>query len=162
MRSRFKSGLSLLFGLLLIAATSQAAVCELVCGLGQRNLACHDSMGRDSKSMSPMSASDESAASKNKMAAMTDGHCGGARHMTPNAGRSFASFAATDGDSCRHLSGAAIEIQASVHAGLTAVHWLIVDILPIIQTRSSGHFLSSEAVARFSSGFDPLHISLRV
>ena len=97
--SRLKPMFFVLLALIVCGASSQAAVCELSCGLDVRGMACH------------MAA----ASQKASMQAMPHGHCGASMLMDSDAGSQTA-VSSLHGMACGHVSSPAVENKATAKA----------------------------------------------
>jgi hypothetical protein len=122
MSGRIKSGLSLLLMLLVFAASSQAAVCELACGLGAQSIVCHESGAFAKEDVPP--------------AAMSHSHCVPAMHEKTVQAKSAAhkrtaNLIGLHDVQCHHDFAPAISDASAKGLHLAAIHWTIVEIVPI-------------------------------
>lgn len=128
MKSRFHFVLTCLTACLVLCAGSQAAVCELACGLG-RNLSCHGSA---------------SAQAVSKGEGMEHRHCSGMMKSGAHVGDTVglnAHMEGLDGSGCTHASPLAIVGSASSNDSLTLMQWVMVE--PVVLQNAAAFHRSS-------------------
>jgi hypothetical protein len=107
---RIKHGLVLLLALLVVGASSQAAVCELSCAARMQAGACHEAASVRQAASSQMSADCMTAMSAHKQGLSVEGGHDG---------------------SCNHPAAVAFEKGPSSERELHDVAWVVVDVLPV-------------------------------
>jgi hypothetical protein len=156
MSARLKSGLSLLLMLLVFAVSSEAAVCELACGLEAQSVGCH----------MPAAPSTEAAQSLD-MPVMSHSHCTPAMHesgmhKTSTAHARTASFTSAQEMKCPHDFAPAIEGTSATSFHLAAIHWTVVEVVPVATMLPDSRRTSCKSLPQLYPPPNSLLIALRV
>ena len=155
MSGRFQSGLVLLLMVLVFAASSQAAVCELACGLGAQSLICH----------APGASAKEDASSP-AMTSMSHGHCVPAMHGDGVREKSAthtmtASLTGSQDRQCHHDVSLAVEGTASTTVAAPTIHWAVIEMLPVAVMPPGTWFIVQSSPPPHTAA-DSLLVTLRI
>lgn len=150
MKSRFRVVLTLMTACLVLCAGSQAALCELACGLG-RNVQCHGS------------ASPQATSNGAGMDGMEHMHCSGMTKSSAHDGDDvIAQMEGRDGGKCTHSSPVAVADSAFSNDSLALIQWVLVESVVLQNADSFHRFGVSFKSPPLHSPVDPLLVTLRV
>jgi len=133
MSTRFRNACALVIALLVLAVSSQSAICESACSSASQQSCCPTASGPDAMEMS-------------------GGHCPG--DMSPAA-------MLADGSACHHAALVATEASAFTVAGFNGVRWATRVALPSAVLRDGNRYLAKAPPLR-RMVFDLRSVSLRV
>jgi hypothetical protein len=168
LRTRIQHVLTMVIALFFLGASSQAAVCELACGLQVHPAACHAGMEATSVSaaMPGMVAHPSAKAPK---AGMEHAHCSHAITMSASVS---VSVSATSGllhnvsssvsGSCSHTAVAAFDKSGASSPTFAAVQWITVSVVPFDRMLPASYAGAGKHPSLVLAGVDPLVVSLRV
>jgi hypothetical protein len=139
--TRLRDVLVMVVALFVLGASSQAAVCELVCGPQVAAMQC---------STSAMDHSDAMV--------MSDGHCTHGMASMQMAD----SVNAAPAESCGHAVVPVFAKGGSSFVVFSAVHWVLVGVVPVDRVLTGSGVGVSGRPPILSVGVDPLVVSLRV
>jgi hypothetical protein len=154
--TRIKNVLVMLVAVLLLGASSQAAVCELACGLQMQAAEC--SMSSSGMSMAMSTA--VHAAPMNQMGGMDHSHCAHAMGMPPQVVAHQMSECHDGG--CSHAQVAAFDKANASSVSFAAVTWVTVEAVVVDMNLPAHRVGVGERPLFRSAAADPLIVSLRV
>ncbi len=164
MTGRIQHVLTMVIALFFLGASSQAAVCELACGLQVHPAACHAGMEATSNSAAMPGMGAHPSATK-PMAGMEHAHCSHSMTMsvsvsaTPALTHSVSNFVA---GSCSHTAVAAFDKSGASSLTFAAVQWITVATVPFDRTLPASYAGAGKRPSLVLAGVDPLAVSLRV
>jgi hypothetical protein len=161
--NRFQRVLAVMVALFVLGASSQAAVCELACGLQVHPAACHASMEASASTMPGMTADHPAI---EHMAGMSHEHCSHGMAMSAMRGVMHSVNSLADG-ACSHTEVSAFDVSKTGKAGaasvsFAAVQWIAVAVVPIDLTLPVSYASAGKRPPLVLGGVDPLVVSLRV
>lgn len=154
--TRIKNVLVMLVAVLLLGASSQAAVCELACGLPMQTAECPMTSPGMSMAMSATSG----PVVHSQMGAMDHSHCAHGMVMVPQAVAHQVSEC-HDGV-CSHAQVAASDRAGVLDMSFAAVTWVTVGAVVVDLNLPAHRVGAGERPLFRSAAADPLVVSLRV
>jgi hypothetical protein len=152
---RIQHVLAMVVALFVLGASSQAAVCELACGLQVHTSACHAGMTSDMPGM----AMEHSAPAESSRAAMPPMHCSHGM-VIPVVPGMHSVGSCLDG-ACSHTAVAAFAKSGSANVSFAAVQWVTVAIVTL-NPMVPANYLGVGNRPSLPIGVDPLLDRLRV
>jgi hypothetical protein len=161
--TRLQNVLTVVVALFVLGASSQAAVCELACGLQVHPAACHASMEASGSAMPGMTAGH---AEMEHMAGMSHAHCSHGMAVSGMSGIVHNMNSLADG-SCNHDAISALDVAKTDKSGTSslsfaAVQWVTVALVPVDLTLPASYRYADKRPPLVAGGIDPLVVSLRV
>ncbi|WP_213803930.1 hypothetical protein [Granulicella sp. dw_53] len=149
MSTRIKNVLAMVVALFLLGVSSEAAVCELACGLQIQTAQCHAM--QDAMSGSAPIAGME----------MDHSHCLHTKKTAPAQAIVHGAGECADG-SCSHTSVAAFDKAGPSATSFAAVQWVAVSVVPVDPNLSVSYLGTAKRSLLPGRLVDPLVVSLRV
>jgi uncharacterized protein involved in copper resistance len=161
--TRLKNVLAMAVALFVLGASSQAAVCELACGLQVHPAACHAAMEASGSAMAGMITEH---AEMEHMAGMSHEHCSHSMAKPAMPGMVHSVSSLPDGV-CNHEAVSALDVSKADKSGVStlsfaAVQWHTVAVVPVDFTVPAGYRYADQRPPLVLGGIDPLVVSLRV
>jgi hypothetical protein len=151
--TRIKNVLVMLVAVLLLGASSQAAVCELACGLQMQAAECAATSAGMSMSMP--------AAHGDGMGPMDHSHCAHGMQMSTQQAVLHHVGECHDGG-CSHAQVVAFDKAGTSSVSFAAFHWVTVAVVSIDLSLPTHYVGVGERPLFQSAAADPLVVSLRV
>lgn len=144
--SRFHRLCTVLLACLILGAGSQAAFCDLACGL-ESGGSCHGS-----------------ATASSQTGGMADMHCAGMMRATtvPSNVKLDGHAVLSNHGPCERTAQMAFLSAATHDDGFAAIHWVLVEAVVSQRTAAAYRFRASAKSPPLRSPVDPLLVSLRV
>ncbi|MCU1323281.1 MAG: hypothetical protein JWM43_2930 [Acidobacteriaceae bacterium] len=161
---RIQHVLVMMVALFVLGASSQAAVCELACGLQVHEAGCHAGMGSAMagsvmNSMNSPAAMGHSAVNHAASAGMPHAHCS---HMTMPVQAVVHSIGSCPEQSCSHTAVSAMDKGGVSSVSFAAVQWVTVASVSTDMTLPASYVGLGKRPPLALAGVDPLVVSLRV
>ena len=161
--TRFQHVLAVVVALFVLGASSQAAVCELACGLQVHPAACHAAMEASAPSMPGMMAK---PSAPDHMAGMSHAHCSHGMAMSTTRGIVHTVTSLAEG-ACSHTAISALDVSKADKSGASgvafaAVQWVTVGVVAVDLTLPSSYADVGKRPPLVAAGVDPLAVRLRV
>jgi hypothetical protein len=162
MKTRIKDVLVMMVAVLLLGASSQAAVCELACGLQMQAAECSMSSAGMSMSMStaPGATAPGAALSIHQMGAMDHSHCAHGMAMSPQVVVHQVSECHDGG--CSHAQIEAFDKAGTSSLSFAVVTWVTVEAVVVDLNLPAHRVGVGERPLFRSAAADPLIVSLRI
>ena len=151
---RIQHVLAMVVALFVLGASSQAAVCELACGLQVHTSGCHAGM----TSAMPGMAMEQNAPTADS-AAMPPMHC--SHGMAMPAAPVMHSVGSCPEGACSHTAISAFYKSGSTNASFATVQWVTVAMVTV-DPMVPANYVGAGNRPPLSLGVDPLLVSLRV
>lgn len=158
---RIQHVLVVVVALFVLGASSQAAVCELACGLQVHEAGCHAAMGAPMSSMkmgSPV-AMGHSATNRAASVGMPHAHCS---HMAIPVQAVVHSIGSCPEQSCSHTAVSAMDKGGVSSVSFAAVQWVTVASVSSDVTLPASYVGLGKRPPLVLAAVDPLVVSLRV
>jgi hypothetical protein len=154
--TRIKNVLVMLVAVLLLGASSQAAVCELACGVQMQAAGCSMTSAGMSMAMPAAAHTD----SMNQMGAMDHSHCAHGMALLPQVVAHQASECHDGG--CSHVQVSAFAKAGTSSFSFMTVTWVTVEAVVVDMNLPAHRVGVGERPLFRSAAADPLIVSLRV
>jgi hypothetical protein len=162
MSTRIKNVLVMVVALFLLGASSQAAVCELACGVQMQAAECHAGAASSAPMHGAMSDMEHGTVAGHAAGMVMDrSHCAHAMGMAPMQAVIHSLGECHDG-SCSHAAVVAFDKGGPGAVSFAAVQWVAVAVVPARWRWPASYLGGGKRPLARSAAADPLVVSLRV